>query len=173
MFTILELANQARVSKEKARYWLKLLDLAATRKEGKLFFPVGSVEMLQAMKSAIASGAQPAAAAIEVKALHSATNQAPIIQAESDLADRIKELEKAVLLLAENNQELKQQNRALLDLVQAQNCKLDRLESRLLPPAESKPVQAWQPTAKKAPQVSWIKRAWLELINPEQLRAMP
>jgi len=177
MFTILELAEHARVSKEKARYWLKLLELTPTKQEGKLYYSAGSDELLAAMKNLVDSGMPPVAAATEAKLISptpaaSAELPAPICNQDSQ---KIADLEKAVLLMAQTIEKqskmIEQQTAALA----AQSVKIEALSAKLLPPppAEVKPVNVWQPAARKPPQVSWFMRAWLELINPEKLRAMP
>jgi len=173
MLTILEAATLAGVTKDKCRYWLKLLDLDATKKEGKLFFPDHAADILQAMKKAVDSGLSPVAAAVEVKNLHAlpVKNHAPICN-QDNAADKIADLEKAVLLLAEETRNLAAQNKQLIALVEAQSVKLAALDIKLAIAApNTKPVKVWQPAAKKPPQVSWLKRAWLELVNPVQLRA--
>jgi len=178
MFTILELADKARVSKEKARYWLKLLELTPTKKEGKLYYSAGSGELLATMKNLVDSGMPPVAAATEAKLIQptpvaaSSELPAPICNQDNQ---KIADLEKAVLFMAQTIEKqgkiIEQQTAALA----AQSAKIETLAARLLPPppAEVKSVKVWQPAAKKPPQVSWLMRAWLELVNPVQLRATP
>lgn len=175
MVTILEAATLAGVSKDKARYWLKLLDLEAVKQDGKLLLPDHAADLIQAMKKAVDSGLAPVAAAVEVKNVHAlpALNDSPICN-QDNAADKIADLEKAVLLMAstlEKQGKLLEQQAAVIAI---QSAKLDTLTARLLPPPQpARPINVWQPVEKKAPQVSWLKRAWLELINPVQLRATP
>lgn len=174
MVTVLEAATRARITKQKVRYWLDLLEIETTRKEGKIYLPAAAVELLISMNNAVSAGLSPAVAAVEVKSVQAlpVLNDLPI-RNQDTAADKIAGLEKAVLLMAstlEKQGKLLEQQAAVISM---QSAKLDNLTARLLPPPPSKPVQVWQPVEKKAPQVSWLKRAWLELINPVKLRATP
>jgi len=170
MLSILEAAKSANLSKDKARYWLKLLDIEPIKKDRILLFPDDSSAMLEAMKNAVDSGLAPVAAAQDVKNIHAL----PTIQEfhqdapgkNNIVLDKIESLERSVLFLA---QTVERQNQVIAD----QAKQITILATRLLPPPQSKPVKTWQPEKKEAPQLSWLKRAWLELINPEQLRAIP
>ncbi len=170
MLTILEAATVAGVTKDKCRYWLKLLDLDLVKKEGKLYLSESAADLLKVMKNSVDSGLSPVAAAVEVKQLHAmpVKSDAPICNQDNDnlVVDKIADLEKAVLLMAA---QLEKQNK----VIALQASQLEKLSRNLLPATITKPVKAWQPAATKAPQVSWLKRAWLELINPTALRATP
>lgn len=169
MITIREAAALADVSKDKCRYWLKLLDLEMVKQDGKLFLPTHAADLLQAMKKAVDSGMSPVAAAVEVKNIH----VLPVVEVSQDKQNndivlaKIADLEKSIMFLA---QTVEKQNKVITD----QAHQLAILTARLLPPpVEVKPVKVWQPIEKPAPKVSWLKRAWLELINPTALRATP
>lgn len=171
MLTILEAATLAGVSKDKCRYWLKLLDLEMIKQNGKLLLPGNAVDILQAMKKAVDSGLAPVAAAQDVKNIHALPTVQEFHQdapGKNDIVlEKLEALERSVLFLA---QTVEKQNQVIAD----QSKQINTLSIRLLPPPrESAPVQVWQPTEKKAPQVSWLKRAWLELTNPVRLRASP
>jgi hypothetical protein len=177
MFTILELSEKARVSKEKARYWLKLLDLQPVKKEGKLYYCAGSDDLLTAMKQLVVAGLPPVAAAGEAKHVcpkpvtAALDTPAPICNQDSG---KLADLEKAILLMAATIERQGKMIEQQTSVINAQSSKIETLAAKLLPPplAEVKPVNVWQPIAKKPQQVSWIKRAWLELVNPVQLRAI-
>jgi hypothetical protein len=170
MVTILEAATMAGLSKDKCRYWLKLLDLDATKQDGKLFLPAHAADLLQAMRKAVDSGMSPVAAAVEVKNIH----VLPVIQEVNQdkqsndiVLVKIADLEKSIMFLA---QTVQQQSKIITD----QANQLAILSTRLLPPpSEVKPVKVWQPIEKPAPKISWLKRAWIELTNPQALRATP
>lgn len=173
MVTILEAASKARITKQKVRYWLELLDIEMTKTEGKFYLPAGAVDLLISMQKAVTSGASPAVAAVEIKA----TQALPVSSPEETYsqsnqndksAARITELEKAVLLLAST---VERQNQLLSE----QSKQIATLSARLLPLPVNKPlpVKVWQPPEKKAPPVSLLKRFWLELFNPVMLRAEP
>lgn len=177
-----EAANLSGINRDKARYWSTLLDLEIA-KEGRVsYLPGGAEKLLLAMAQSVSGGLSPSVAAQEVKALHAlpVESPAPICNQDNHTADKIADLEKAVLLLAEQNKILADQhkmlfdqNKAMLSMIQAQGNKMDFIAARLLPAPASKPVNVWQPTTRQTQSVSFFKRLWLELIAPEQLRAMP
>ncbi|MDD3376533.1 MAG: hypothetical protein PHF08_03655 [Candidatus Riflebacteria bacterium] len=184
-----EAANLTGINRDKARYWSTLLDLEIA-KEGRVsYLPGGAEKLLLAMAQSVSGGLSPSVAAQEVKALHAlpVESPAPICNQDNHTADKIADLEKAVLLLAEQNKilgdqhkmlfdqnkQLFDQNKAMLSMIQAQGNKMDFIAARLLPAPASKPVNVWQPTTRQTQSVSFFKRLWLELIAPEQLRATP
>lgn len=171
-----EAATLSGLTRDKARYWSGVLELPITKQGRVSYLPAGADRLLSAMRIAVDGGMSPAAAAVEVKSVHSlpVEKSSPICAAESDTSARLADLEKAVMLLVEQNKYLADGNKFLTDLVQAQAVKIDTLSAKLLPPPVAvEPVNVWQPSAKKPPQVSWFKRAWLELFNPVMLRATP
>jgi hypothetical protein len=172
---ITEAAKLAGITREQARYWSKLLDLPI-EKDGRVsYLPAGSENLLAAMKKAVDSGLAPAVAAAEVKSVHAlpVVNDSPI-RNQDNAADKIADLEKAVLLMAstlEKQGKLLEQQAAIIAM---QSAKLDNLTAIMLPPPQpARPINVWQPVEKKAPNFSWIRRAWLELIDPVKLRATP
>ena len=166
MITILAISKQIELSKYKTKYWLELLKIEPVKKDGRLFFPDGSISLLNTMKKIVDSGIAPAAAAVEVKT----TYADPIVETTTKtisndvLIDRIGNLENAVLMLVTENQNLKAQNTTILS-------KLNTLSINLLPTRQTIAFKAWQPPIKQSLKVSFIKRLWLELFNPESLRA--
>lgn len=173
MVTILEAASKARITKQKVRYWLELLDIEMTKTEGKFYLPAGAVDLLISMQKAVTSGVSPAVAAMEIKATQALPVSSPEVISSQDnqndkSATRITELEKAVLLLAST---VEKQNQLLSE----QSKQIAVLSNRLLPSPSNKPltVNVWQPPEKKVLQVSLLKRIWLELFNPTMLRATP
>lgn len=170
---ITEAAKLAGITREQARYWSRLLDLEMTKDGRVSYLPAGSESLLLAMAQAVKNGQAPAVAAAEVKTTYAPPP--PMVQPESgsDIAARLEQLEKSVLMLADSNRKLSEENKTLAALILSQNEKINNLAAKLLPPPESKPINVWQPAARKPPQVSWLKRAWYELISPERLRATP
>lgn len=175
---ITEAAKLAGITREQARYWTRLLDLDMI-KEGRVsYLAAGSENMLSAMAQAVKSGQAPSVAASEIKATFAAPAIVPPEQPEQgELTARLNDLEKAVLLLVESNQrlsadnkQLSERNSLLLDLVQRQSRKLDKIAARLPAPPEPAPIQKIQKTEAKLPL---FKRIWLELFNPQALRATP
>ena len=171
VLTIREAANSARVSKEKARYWLKLMQIDLVKQDGKLYLADNAADLLQEMKKAIESGLTPAAAAVDVKN----TYPLPGVPADNSnqvndnqVLQKIADLEASILFLAET---VKGQNR----VIESQSAKIAALVATLpAPECKSIPrVKVWQPEPRQAPQVSFLRRLWLQLFSPERLRAAP
>ena len=168
MITIREAATIAGLSsKDKCRYWIQLLNLETVKQDGKLFLPANASDLLQAMKKAVDSGMAPVAAAVEVKNIHILPTVQEVNQDnQNNAADKIADLQKAVLLLAstveKQNQDLNEQSQLLSE----QSKQLAALSTRLLP----LPVAPIKKTVVKVPL---LKRLWLELFDPIQLRATP
>lgn len=179
MVTVLEAATRARITKQKVRYWLELLEIEPSKKEGKLYIHAAAVDLLVSMKKAISSGIAPAVAAVEIKNIHALPVESPApicAQDDEKSAARITELEKAILLLAESNQGIIKQNQDLIvhvktlaAIINKQSIKLNRISARLPEPPK---VEACQPK-KAVAKVPLLKRLWLELFDPIQLRATP
>jgi regulator of replication initiation timing len=103
--------------------------------------------------------------------VNTAVTVSPVARIDRDpeLFNRIDSLEKAVMLLVE-------QNKKLATTIELQNenhnRKLEAIKLRLEPPKrEVREFKVWEPAAKKSPQFSPLKKLWYELINPEMLRA--
>lgn len=176
---ITEAAKLAGITREQARYWSRLLDLEMI-KDGRIsYLAAGSENMLLAMAESVKSGQAPSVAASEIKNTFAAPAIVPE-QPENNTAiiARLNDLESAVLLLVQSNQTLSAENKklsehnsVLLDLVQLQNRKLDKIAARLPAPQEPAPIQKIQKTA--VVKIPLLKRLWLELFNPQALRATP
>lgn len=177
---ITEAAKQAGITREQARYWSRLLDLEMI-KDGRIsYLAAGSENMLLAMAESVKSGQAPSVAASEIKNTFAAPAIVPPEQPENNTAiiARLNDLESAVLLLVQSNQTLSAENKklsehnsALLDLIQLQNRKLDKITARLPAPPEPAPIRKIQKTA--VVKIPLLKRLWLELFNPQALRATP
>lgn len=176
---ITEAAKLAGITREQARYWSRLLDLEMI-KDGRIsYLAAGSENMLLAMAESVKSGQAPSVAASEIKNTFAAPAIVPE-QPENNTAiiARLNDLEKAVLLLVESNQrlsadnkQLSDHNNVLRDLVQKQSRKLDKITARLPAPPEGAPIRKIQKAA--VVKVPLLKRLWLELFDPIQLRATP
>ena len=181
MITILEISKQIFLSKYKTKYWLELLSIEPVKKDRKLFFSADCVKLLEVMKNLVASNIAPAAAASEIKATYST----PEVSKEIDLPrknykDRFDNLEKAVMLLVESNTRLSEdnkllrtQNNSILETVAKQSKNISNLSLLIAKPAKFQAVKVWQPPIKQVAQVPFMKRLWLEIFNPEALRAVP
>lgn len=118
------------------------------------------------------------ASSTDILSTESKTFAAPVIvpkqpeteQGNAELTARLNDLEKAVLLLVESNQRLSAENKSMAAIISRQNTKLDTIAARLPAPPEVAPIQKIHKTVAKVPL---FKRIWLELFNPESLRATP
>ena len=169
--SITEAATQIGISRDKIRYWTKLLELEII-KEGRIsYISQGAEKLLLIMAKSVSSGLAPSVAAKEVLNIHSFPEvQPPEIQAinQSLVTDRIQSLEKAVMLLVEQNKILSTTNAEQSKLL---NKRLDRIEFNISPHTTNKQIEVWKPTEPKRPQFSTIQRIWYEVTNPKKLRA--
>jgi len=94
----------------------------------------------------------------------------PVNELNLEMARRIDSLEKAVLLLVEQNKKLASTIEAQNEM---QNKKLEAIQFRLEPPkVEPVIVKPWEPAPKKRPQFSFLQKFWYELMDPVKLRAI-
>jgi len=165
--TLVEAAKQAALSRDKAKYWLELLGCCLIKEKRKSFVPMGAVVLLEAMRLAVETGLTPSAAAEHVKITYS-EQQAPIetvkdLEVPNDaitkMTDRIEGLEKAVLMLVEENRALNQ--------------KVGKLQGFLMPPRKSDiQVIPWQPErpANLLKSMTWYRRVWVTIFQPWKMR---
>ena len=169
--SVTEAATLIGISRDKIRYWTKLLELEII-KEGRIsYISQGAEKLLLVMATSVSSGLAPSVAAKEVLNMHSLPEvQQPETQTINHnlVTDRIQSLEKAVMLLVEQNKILSATNAEQSKLL---NKRLDRIEFKITPPTTNKQIEVWKPTEAKRPQFSTIQRIWYEVTNPEKLRA--
>jgi len=180
---ITEAANFAEITREKARYWTRLLKLEVTKQGRISYIPEGSEKILLAMAKAVSGGLSPSLAAKEVLTVHALPVVKEVKQIDSsEFTHRINSLEQAVMLLVEQNKALattteaqgkriEEQNKFIVTSLQAQNNHLKTIQLRLNPPQATKQIEVWKPTETKRPKYSTIQRIWYEVTNPERLRA--
>lgn len=176
--SIKEASEKLEISPTQCRYWSKLLEIKIIKQGRISYIQSGSESLFIAMKNAVENGQSPSVAAIEVKATFA---NVPVVQeAEPQNNMRLDQLEKAIMLLAEANNKLTESNKLLSqdnktiiaglkaqgEVITRQSMQLNRLTLKLLP----EPPKAQKKTIVKVP---FMKRLWLEIFNPEALRAMP
>ena len=175
--SITDAATFAGIPREKARYWSTLLDLAI-EKDGRVsYLQPGAENLLLAMAHAVAGGLSPSVAAVDCKAVHALPK---VQEVDRDNAvSQIVDLQNAIMLLAatveKQSKVIEQQAKAIEQqtvIICRQTSRMDLIAAKLLPMPE-KPVKVWQPQSRQAPQVSTLKKLWLELFNPAMLRATP
>lgn len=175
---LIDLAKKLSITPTQCRYWSKLCGIEIEKSGRISYLPESAERLLNAMSTAINGGLSPSVAANEVMANHAPVESpAPICENDNEKsAARIAELEKAILLLAESNQAIMQQNndlitqvKTLAGIINKQSTRLDTISARLPAPPPVEPAQPRQSVAK----VPLLRRLWLELFNPESLRATP
>lgn len=173
-----EAADFASITRDQLRYWIKLLHLKPVKKGRTLFLPKGSEKLLDAMKKAVKDGLSLKAAAEEVLNIHAL----PVITPEPEqhennqiLTARIASLEKAVMLLVEQNNSLattnKEQNKLFAETFLRQEKRLDQIQFKLDPP-QKKQIDVWKPAKPKPLQLSKLQRIWYQITDPIKLRAI-
>ena len=166
MLPIIKISEILEMSPTKLRYWSKLLNLKIIKKGRISYIAEGSENLLSEMKKTVNSGLSPSIAAKEVLSTF-----APVVNKEITAPvkhDRLDNLEKAVMLLVESNKKLSEENTLILK-------KLNHLSVNFLPnrPVNYKKFDVWKPSAKPMIKIPLLKRLFLELFAPEQLRTHP
>lgn len=168
---VVKTAQSLGITSTQCRYWCKLLKLEITKKGRISYIPFGSDKLLAEVKNRVKQGINPSFAVKEVLNTFTTLEGKKEISAQPDKDNRLDGIEKAIMLLVESNKKLSEENVYL----KAQNktilSKLDTLTINLLPTRRTIAFKAWQPPMKKPLKVSLIKRLWLEIFNPEALRA--
>jgi len=154
---------------DQVKYWCKLLEIQPTIISRAAHVTAEQCEVIKKMADLTGQGIRPGEAAAML--VNTAVTVSPVARIDRDpeLFNRIDSLEKAVMLLVE-------QNKKLATTIELQNeihnRNLEAIKMRLEPPKrEVREFKVWEPAAKKSPQFSPLKKLWYELINPEMLRA--
>lgn len=156
--SLIEAAAKAGVTRDKARYWVRLLGVEVEKEDGSLIVPSGTENLLEVMARAVKNGASPSIAALEVK---NTFVPLPVKQAppQVDYSQRFEGIEKVLFALVEEIKTLKCENRAL--------------RIQLIPPEKpAMPVIPWQPENPKDPfeGMAWYQRAYVQIIEPWRMR---
>lgn len=176
-------AKKAGITPAQAKYWVKLLGIVLVMKGRVGFLEQEAADNLVKMAELVSGGMSPKNAAFEVSGVVPEKDIMPLELIEPDGVGELKEklerleakndlIEKALVMLAEENRATRQEMAKLIESNQALRL---RLEPPPLPASFKelpKPVQAWCPPKMTDPgqSMGFIRRAWLELVNPEQLR---
>lgn len=167
MIRLNEITESATV--DQIKYWCKLLDIQPAIISRAAHVTAEQCEIIKKMAGLIDQGTRPGEAAAMLT--NTAVTISPVENKTSDpeLLNRIESLEKAVMLLVEQNKKLS----ATIEMQnEVNNRKLESIRMRLEPPkAPVREFKPWEPAAKKSPQFSPLKKLWYELVNPAMLRA--
>ncbi|MDP1624278.1 MAG: hypothetical protein Q8L64_00760 [bacterium] len=156
--SLIEAAAKAGVTRDKARYWVRLLGIEVEKKEGSLTVPSGTENLLEVMARAVKNGASPSIAALEVK---NTFVPLPVKQEppQVDYSQRFEGIEKVLFALVEEIKTLKCENRAL--------------RIQLIPPEKpAMPVIPWKPEPPADPLegLGFFERIWVQIVEPQKLR---
>ena len=168
MIKLTDVTESATV--DQLKYWCKLLDIQPKIISRAAHVTTEQCEMIKKMADLISQGVKPKEAAGLL--VNNAVTISPVNggEREQELVSRIESLEKAVLLLVEQNKRLT----ATIEMQnEMQNRKLEAIQMRLEPPkVEPVVVKVWEPAPKRKPQYSFLQKFWYELIDPVKLRAI-
>ncbi|EKD81528.1 MAG: hypothetical protein ACD_39C01767G0003 [uncultured bacterium] len=167
MIKLTDVTESATV--DQLKYWCKLLDIQPKIISRAAHVTTEQCETIKRMAELINQGVKPKEAAGLL--VNTAVTISPVSsgEREQELVNRIESLEKAVMLLVEQNKRLtttiEMQN-------EVQNKKLEAIQMRLEPPkVVPVSVKIWEPAPKKAPRYSFLQKVWYELMDPVRLRA--
>lgn len=171
--TLPEVAREVGVTPDKARYWLSLLGIEAEKRNRTLIISPEVEKALLGMKGFVAEGFPPGEAAKRVRtASDEVQTLYPVSVVQNPMVDmtvtnnRLETVERALLLLVEQNQKVQGE---LVNLRQ-ENSALRRF---LMPPEQPPAVIIpWQPEKPKDPVegMAWYQRAWVECFEPWKMR---
>jgi hypothetical protein len=167
MIKLSEVTETATV--DQIKYWCKLLDIQPKIISRAAHVTIKQCEALKEMTKLISQGMKPGQAAETLTNKAVTTSPVKKLPDNPELINRIESLEKAVLLLVEENKKLcsriQEQN-------ETQNRKLNAIQFQLEPPQRKvKEVKPWEPPKKASPEYHPLKKLWFELFDPAQLRS--
>jgi len=171
--TLPEVSREIGVTPDKARYWLSLLGIEAEKRNRTLIITPEAEKALLGMKNFVAEGFPPGEAAKRVKtASDEIQTLFPVPVVQTPVVDmtvtnnRLGTVEKALLLLVEQNQRVQGE---LISLRQENAA----LRHYLMPPEQpTLPVTPWQPEKGKDPLegLAWYQRAWVQVFEHWKMR---
>lgn len=171
--TLPDVSREIGLTPDKARYWLSLLGIEAEKRNRTIIITPKAEKALLGMKSFVAEGFLPGEAAKKIKtASDEVQTLYPVPVVQNPIVDmtvtnnRLETVERALLLLVEQNQKVQGE---LINLRQ-ENAAL----RRFLMPAEqpTAKVVPWQPEKPKDPVegLAWYQRAWVQVFEPWKMR---
>ena len=169
--SISEAARVVGIDPDKARYWLKLLEVETTKAgKSRCVAPV-AVTLLAAMSNLVSQGTSPSDAARIAREAPIETQ--PIIPEKvgNSVQVQLDEMKKAFLFMGET---FKNELQCLRNEIRNLTEENKNLRVQLLPaPQEApKPIAPWKPEAPKDPLegMSWLQRALVEVFEPQKMR---
>jgi len=183
-YTLPEAAESVGASVDQLRYWITLMEIESTRRGKCRYLAEEDVSRLRGMAAMVKSGTPPKEAAALAR---ERPTEAVIIPAPAAEPPAISnDFQRVLLLLAEENKQIKQTMGAILEEVRAvrmENSTLREQMNLLTAPKQDEkllevlnrtpePVKVWQPEPKTDPLegLAWYQRAWVEAFEPWRMR---
>lgn len=167
--SFIDAAKYVGITLSQAKYWTKLLKLETVKESRNVFLLSGGEKILETMNNIVQGGVAPSTAAKEILSVHALPIEKQSNNHDNcELTDRIRSLEKAVMMLVEHNKTLKAENDSQNKFIISS---LQKLHLTLNPPIQNKTIEVWQPPKLKRPEFSILQRIWYEVTNPIKLRA--
>lgn len=164
-----ELATEVGATVPQVKYWCQLLGIIFIVRGRVAHLEIEAADKVREVGKLIAGGLSPRDAVSQVGASPTTPSTTAIAIRSSDdpmIADRLQQLERAVLAMAEKMTVLVEMNGKLTARLESSN----KNSTMLAEPV--KPVTPWQPVAKPDPMAGkpiWY-RAWCEVFSPERMR---
>lgn len=181
-YTLPEAAKSIGATVDQLRYWISLMDIESTRRGKCRYLAEEAVSRLRGMANLVKGGTAPkeAAALAREQPTEAVVISAPVSEPPATIND----FQRIMVLLAEENRQIKQTMSTILDEVKAvrsENAALrDQVNKVLLPPPlpatfhePPKPVNVWNPPEPSPDPLEGagiFTRTWVYLVQPEKLR---
>jgi len=183
-YTLPEAAENVGATVDQLRYWISLLGIESTRRGKCRYVAEEDVSRLRGMASMVQNGTAPKEAAAIAR--EKPTEAVVIVEPAAQPPALMNDLQRALVLLADENRQIKQTMGAILEEVKAvrtENAALRGQVALLMPPKQDEkifevlnrppePVQVWKPERKADPLegAGLLAWAWTHLVHPERLR---
>lgn len=179
LIALRDVAKKVGITPAQAKYWVKLLGVVLVMRGRVGFLEEVTADNIMKMADLVTNGASPKNAAFEISGVVNEKEIIPVKRIEPDDVEELKEkldrletkngqIEKAILMLAEENRATRQEMTKLVEVNQALRL---RLEPPPLPAfAPPRPIKVWEPVRVQPIPTPWYERLWLQMFNPEMLR---
>lgn len=178
LIALRETAKTAGITPAQAKYWVHLIGACLVMKGRAGFLDMTDSQKLVKIAELVSAGSSPKDAALQVSGVVQGNSLMPVKQEHSGngfeilegkiagLEQRNSMIEKALMLLVEENKALRWEVSRLADSNNA-------LRVQLMPPQEPvKPVIPWEPGPEKDPLegMTWFQKTYTKIFEPQKLR---
>jgi len=169
--SISEAARVVGLDPDKARYWLKLLEVETTKAGKSRCVAPEAVTLLAAMNNLVSQGTSPSDAARIARETPIETKPIVPEKAENTVQTQLDEMKKAFLFMGETVKNEIQGLRSEIRNLTEENKNL-RVQLLPAPQEPAKAVVPWKPEPPKDPLegMSWFQRAFVEVFEPQKMR---